>query len=248
MVIKMDVRSIRKITRKDKLFYHQSIQQKNVLQCIFVCWLVIASSFPRIVAANGTLVLNTTFTAPLSTKSQSGFVDVIVSKALEHIGCKLESVYLPAERALINANAGIDDGDLLRIGGLQKTYINLIQVSEPVINIEFVVFTKNINSPINSWQDLKPYSVSIITGWKILERNITDTVELTKVKNEFQLFTILEKNRVDAIIYSRWLGLNYIKQQHVRGVKVLEPPLAQKKCLFAQKTPTNSDKIGCCFV
>jgi len=181
------------------------------------------------VLAEKTLVLNTAFTSPLSNDAQSGFVDVIVGKALHRIGYQLKTVWLPAERALINANAGIDDGDLLRISGLQKSYPNLIQVPEKVINLEFVVFTTKTSFPVKGWKSLKPYSVAIITGWKILERNIPAGTDLIKVNNVEQLFALLLKNRVDAIVYSRWVGLDYIQQHKLRGVKLLEPPLARRK-------------------
>ncbi len=178
--------------------------------------------------AKETLVLNTAFTYPLSTDEQTGFVDVVVREALGRIGFGLESVRLPAERALINANAGIDDGDLLRIAGLRKTYPNLIQVPEKVIDLEFVVFTKHEAFPLDGWGSLKPYSVAIITGWKILERNITGVTELTRVKDANQLFTLLLKERVDTIVYTRNVGLGYIKQRHIHGVRILEPPLARR--------------------
>lgn len=177
--------------------------------------------------AKETLVLNTGLIFPLSTDEQTGFADVIVKEALARIGFGMESVRLPAERALINANAGIDDGELIRIAGLQKTYPNLIQVPEKVMDLEFVVITKHAEFSVTGWDSLKPYSVAIITGWKILENNITETVSLTKVKNVNQLFTMLSKDRVDIIVYSRWTGLGYIKQHHVRGLKILEPPLAR---------------------
>jgi len=193
------------------------------LICLFSCLAV-----PGLLLAQETLVLNTAFTFPLSTDEQTGFVDVVVKEALGRIGFGLETVRLPAERALINANAGIDDGDLLRIAGLRKTYPNLIQVSEKVIDLEFVVFTKYKKFPVAGWHSLKPYSVAIITGWKILERNITEAAVLTNVKNVNQLFTMLLKDRADTIVYSRWVGLGYIKQHHVRGVRILEPPLARR--------------------
>ncbi len=181
------------------------------------------------VLAEKTLVLNTAFTSPLSNDAQSGFADVIVGKALHRIGYQLKTVRLPAERALINANAGIDDGDLLRISGLQKSYPNLIQVPEKVMDIEFVVFTTKASFPVKGWKSLKPYSVAIITGWKILERNIPAETDLIKVRNVDQLFALLLKNRVDAIVYSHWVGLDYIKQHKLRGVRLLGPPLTRRK-------------------
>ena len=143
---------------------------KTKFRFLLLCWLLSVSSFSGLVFATESLVLNTALTTPLTNDAQNGFVDVIVGDALERIGYKLKSVKLPAERALINANAGIDDGDLLRIGGLQKTYPNLIQVPEPIIDLEFVVFTKHVASPISNWQSLNAYSVSIITGWKKIGR------------------------------------------------------------------------------
>ena len=204
-----------------------NINQRPTLSFLtaVIAWFVVSGP----VLAEKTLVLNTAFTSPLSNDAQSGFADVIVGKALHRIGYQLKTVRLPAERALINANAGIDDGDLLRIDGLQKSYPNLIQVPEKVMDIEFVVFTTETSFPIKGWKSLKPYSVAIITGWKILERNIPAGTDLIKVKNVDQLFTLLLKNRVDAIVYSRWVGLGYIKQHKIREIRILGKPLARRK-------------------
>lgn len=200
----------------------------NFLKFICACIIFLLSG-PGM--AEETLVLNTAFTSPLSNDQQSGFVDQVVGEALKRSGYKLESVRLPAERALINANAGIDDGDLLRIGGLQKNYPNLIQVPEKIIDLEFVVFTKNEDFQVSGWKSLKPYSVAFITGWKILERSITEYAELTQVKNADQLFNILLNGRADVIVYGRWGGLGYIKDHQIKNVKILEPPL-KKEMLY----------------
>ncbi|HEB55938.1 MAG TPA: transporter substrate-binding domain-containing protein [Gammaproteobacteria bacterium] len=181
-----------------------------------------------IAASSKTLVLNSAFSDILSNQKQTGFVDSIVKEALSRIGYKLKSIHLPAERALLNANAGIDDGDLLRIGGLQKIYPNLIQVPEKIMDMEFVVFTQHKSFPISGWQSLKTWSVAIITGWKILEQNITEVAELTKVKNADLLFTLLLKDRTDIIVYSRWPGLAYIKKHKLKNIKILEPPLDRR--------------------
>lgn len=180
---------------------------------------------PGQLLAQETLVLNTAFTPPLANNAQTGFLNIVIGEALNRIGYDMEAVRLPAERALINANAGIDDGDLSRIAGLQKIYPNLIQVPEAVLDVEFVVFTMDAEFSSQGWQSLKPYSVAYITGWKILERNIMETAKLTRVKNAEQLFTMLVKKRVDVIIYTRWSGLGYIEEHNLHGIKILEPAL-----------------------
>lgn len=198
----------------------------NFLKAVCI-WLMFLLNEPGMAAE--TLVLNTAFTSPISNTEQNGFADQVVAEALKRIGFRLETVWLPHERALINANAGIDDGDLLRIAGLQKTYPNLIRVPEQVIDLEFVASTKNENFQVNGWKSLKPYSVAIITGSKILERNVTEYAELTHVKNLDQLFKILLNGRADIIVHARWVGLGYIKKHQIKGVKILEPPLKKKK-------------------
>ena len=195
-----------------------------LVQLCLVVWLIVPAS----VLARQTLVLNTAFTAPLSNDQNTGFVDIVVREALARIGYDLETVRLPAERALINANAGIDDGDLLRIAGLQGIYPNLVQVPERIIGLEFVVFTRQEELRVDDWEDLAPLSVAIITGWKILERSIPDSTHLTTVKNVDQLFTLLARDRVDAVVYSRRVGLGYLARHDIRRVRLLEPPLNRR--------------------
>lgn len=187
--------------------------------------LAVWCGMPADLLASEKLVLNTAFTYPLSTNAQTGFVDVIVNKALNRIGYSMKSVRLPAERALINANRGIDDGDLLRVEGLDKVYTNLIRVPEKIIDLEMVVFSKHVTFPIEGWHSLEPYSVAIITGWKILERNISESAGRIMVKNARQLFNMLLKDRVDIIVYSRWVGLGYLAQNNIKGISVILPPL-----------------------
>lgn len=207
------------------LKYPYRLTKHHGMQWFFLLCLACGLVNPAQLLAQEMLVLNTAFASPMSNNEQTGFLNLVVGEALGRIGYGMEAVRLPAERALINANAGIDDGDLSRIAGLQKIYPNLIQVPETVMEVEFVAFTRDLEFPIRGWQSLKPYSVAYITGWKILERNIAEAAELTRVKNVDQLFALLLKNRVDIIVYSRWSGLDYIKQHHLRGVKILEPTL-----------------------
>ncbi len=177
-----------------------------------------------------TIVLNTAFGSPVSNESQTGFADQVVAEAFKRIGYQLETVRLPAERALINADRGIDDGDLVRVAGLQKKYPNLIQVPESVMTIDMVLFSKNKPSfVVKSWQSIASHSLAIISGWKIMEKNfgkLGDKVEIIKTDNAEQSFTLLAKDRVDFIAYSNWSGLGYLKAHNITNITLLEPPLA----------------------
>ena len=166
---------------------------------------------------------------PLSNEARTGFLDVIAKEAFRRIGVGLELIEIPAERALINANAGIDDGNITRIAGLEKFYPNLVRVPEKMMDMIFVAFTKHVDIQTDGWQALKPYSIGIVKGWKILENNIPDEATVTLAADAEQLFRLLEKDRVDLVLYSLWRGLARIKGEKLSGVRVLTPPLVTKE-------------------
>jgi len=192
----------------------------------FLCFLFSAPAFSQ-----QTIVLNTAFGSPVSNESQTGFGDVVLAEAFKRIGYKLETQRLPAERALINANQGVDDGDLMRVAGLQKKYTNLIQVPEKVMTVDMVLFSKNKPSfVVDGWESVASHSLAMITGWKIMEENfgkLGNRIEIIKTDNAMQLFTLLAKDRVDFIAYSNWSGLGYLKKHNITNITLLDPPLAQ---------------------
>jgi len=175
------------------------------------------------------IVLNVAGKPPLNNQEQNGFIDLIAREAFKRLDITLETVRLPAERALLNANSGITDGEMSRIAGLNSKYTNLIQVNEKIMDWEFVVFSKREIELNKKWQSLIPYTVSIINGWKILEKNVPASVNLTKVKNPKQLFGMLKLQRSDLIIYEKWGGMYYLKSKKIKDVKLIHPPLIVKE-------------------
>jgi len=178
--------------------------------------------------AGTTLVFTTPHDEPTSTSRSDGFIDQVVTQAIERTGNHLKIVHLPAERALINANEGIDDGVLHRVAGLSENYHNLVQAQESTSTMSFVAFTRNPDIQIRNWTDLKKYSVAIITGWKILEKSLLPGTRVVKVRNPEQLFFLLQKNRTEVILYGKWQGLYYLKKHKIQGVRMLSPPLAKE--------------------
>ena len=169
----------------------------------------------------------------ITNDEQTGFADLVVGEAFKRIGYQLETIHLPAERALINANRGIDDGDLIRIAGLQKKYPNLVQVPEAVMVIDMVLFSKNFPTfQVNGWESVASHSLAIISGWKIMEKNFArlgGKVKIIKTDTAEQSFTLLAKDRVDFMAYSNWSGLGYLKAHNITDITLLKPPLASPK-------------------
>ena len=175
------------------------------------------------------LLLSTFTGPPLSTPEQSGMYDLVLKEAFNRIGRDIDIIQLPAERSLTNANAGITDGDFVRISGLDRIYPNLIRVPEKMTDFEFVAFSKHVDINTTGWETLIPYDVAIVRGWKILEENVVGTRSLIRTKNQDILFTLLDMDRTDIIVYSRFEGYGVIRKENMKGVKAHEPPLAVRE-------------------
>jgi polar amino acid transport system substrate-binding protein len=173
-----------------------------------------------------TIVLATADGAPLSMADGSGFHDRVVREAFIRIGRGMETVHVPAERALQNADQGIEAGVYVRVAGLEETYRNLTMVPESVTDYEFVAFSKNRNLHMQGWEDLQAHEVGIITGWKILENNIRGSKSPLKVKNAELLFRALADDKVGVIVYNRLDGYGTLKELGLSGIHVAERPLA----------------------
>ncbi|MBI3574293.1 MAG: transporter substrate-binding domain-containing protein [Gammaproteobacteria bacterium] len=194
------------------------------------------------------LVLSDPTDPPFTTADRSGLLDVVAGEAFRRVGVELRLVKLPAERGLINANAGIEDGDLSRIAGLEKQYPNLIRVPEKLFDMEFTAFSRDASIPSN-WTAIRQRSVGHLKGWKIYEQALAGAERVITADDPAQLFRLLELNRVEVALYSRWLGLAHIKQQGLKDVQPLEPPLATREMFVylhkrhAQLAPRLADAL-----
>lgn len=192
---------------------------------VFACLLVplLSSATEKL-----TLVLNDTNEAPFTTEARDGFVDVIANEAFLRAGVSLKLVRLPAERGLINADAGIEDGDLSRIEGLEKLYPNLVRVPEKLVDWEFVAFAKDKNLEAR-WPIIREKVVGYITGWKIYEQQLQGAPHIVATNGSEQLFHLLDRGRVDIALFARWMGQAQIEKLHLKGIHQLQPELARRE-------------------
>lgn len=176
------------------------------------------------------LVLSTGVLAPYTTPDHKGFLDLLVPAVFQELGVDAELLAYPAasERALLNANEGIDDGLAMRIEGLERQYPGLVRVPEELVSNDFVAIATRHRFATPGYDALKPYVVSYIIGWKIFEANVPGVQELTLVRDADQMFTLLEKGRADVVLYERWQGLAASRARGLK-VQVMEPPLARTR-------------------
>ncbi len=189
-----------------------------------------------------TLTLSDPTEAPYTTAAADGFFDKIAGEAFRRAGFKLKLIKLPAERGLVNANDGVEDGDLSRIAGLEKSYPNLVRVPEKLIEMDFVAFSRKSTPAKASWASLEPVPVGFIRGWKIFESNLLPATQATTADNPEQLLLLLDKDRIDIALYDRWMGIALTKKLHINNVHVVEPPLAVRE-MYIYLHKRHTDKI-----
>lgn len=199
--------------------------------CLLVSTILIMvlTPFPILARENKTLVLNVTSQPPLHRQTHDGFMDEISRMALKNVGYQLVIERFPAERGLRNANAGLIDGDMGRVKGIDKLYPNLIRVPEKIMNWEFCVFSKKKIDLLQGWKSLANKNVAFITGWKILEKNVPTSALITKSRDAQQLFMLVNKDRVSLAIYERWGGNYILKTLKNNNIKLQRPCLATKE-------------------
>ncbi len=197
---------------------HRAVYSWMVLLAALCC------SLPA--QARDKLVISTSVVAPYTTPARTGFLDRLVAAVFHEAGVEAEILVYPAasERSLLNANEGLDDGQALRVAGLEKLYPNLVRVPEPVMMNDFVAMSRRPAFATPNWQALKPYSVTYIIGWKIFESNLPAGVPATPVRDAGQMFTLLARERVDVALHERWQGLAQARNSGLQ-VRVMEPPL-----------------------
>lgn len=155
-------------------------------------------------------------------------MDLVYKELARRLGIKIIVGNLEtAERVLLNANSGTDDGDVGRVLGLEKSYPNLISIPVPIYHYEMVVFTKSINLETVDAQSIKPYDIGILRGWKILEDISKGAQSVYSLETSKQVFNMLEKGRIDIALFEKSQGLLVLKEMGLKNIKFLQPNLLE---------------------
>lgn len=221
--------------------YQRSLDPFRALVLTLGVWAGLAIG-PVQGANEPTLVLNNANSVPFTNEAGTGLVDVVAGEAFRRAGLKIKLIQLPAERALINANAGIEDGEVSRVAGIEKAYSNLVPVPEKLVDHHFVAFTRNATLNNITWESLQPYTVGYIRGYKIVEKNVPSGTRISTANDAEQLFTMLDLGRIDIAIYRRWEGQAIAKKLGIQKLRIIEPSLAEAG-IYIYLHKKHADKI-----
>ncbi len=192
--------------------------------CVLACLLSAAAA----AGVRTVLVVNDTNGPPYTTAAGSGFLDAVAGEAFRRAGVALKLTKLPPERALIDADAGIIDGDLTRIAGIEARYPNLLRVPEKLIDWNFVAFSRDATLAAR-WDALRQRRTGFIRGWKLYQMQRGSGRDVVLANDAEQLFRLLDLGRIDIALHERWLGEVVLERLGIEGVQPLEPPLAVRE-------------------
>lgn len=164
-------------------------------------------------AAENSLRISTSVKPPYCTADMNGYLDSVLDALMRRAGHEYAIVRLPAERAMAALHMGTSDGEMPRIRGLEKQYPGIVCVDEPIIHYNFTAFTLPGGPRIQSWDDLKPFRVAYIIGWKIFETSVPREADASPVPDAECLFRMLREGRVEVVLHERFLGAAAARQE-----------------------------------
>jgi len=214
---------------------------------ICVALLLMASGFPGSVNGtdkplqrNQTIVFTTIFTPSMPFFSK---MSATYTEAFRRMGYGFKLISQPGERAMVDANQGIVDGEAGRVSIIDKQkYNNLIMVPQPITTMQDGAYSTDLSIKINGWKSLagKPYKVGLLKGIKSVEQKLpvyVDKKNIVTLSDVEQGIKMLQAKRIDLFIvgtqvedsaYMQSGAYKEVKRVGIVETKVLYPWLHKR--------------------
>ena len=131
-------------------------------------------------------------------------------KAYGELGQEIDFKFSPSKRALFESNAGITDGEVARIKGIEESYPNLIRIDVALCRPKQYLVSR-MPLDIDNKANLKQYRIGFRSGTaahrQYIEQN--EVPRTVGVHSDTSLKKLLELDRIDFMIISMW-GLKRI--------------------------------------
>jgi len=197
--------------------------------CVGVLFMLGALGLPTPSALADTpvcqVVIGSCHRPPLSNATGTGILDRLVVEAFRRVGVAACIEPSTCERSLRNADAGVTDGDILRIPtAIASSFPKLVAVPEVLYALPMSGFTARPDLRVERMDELASLRVGYILGWRILEERVHAATVL-RVRGMDELFPLLLEKKADLVIYERLTGLHHIETLGLADIRALDPPL-----------------------
>ena len=200
----------------------------------------IANGAEKNLQENQTVVFTTIFppNMPFFSKMSATYTE-----AFRRLGYGFKLIGQPGERAMIDANQGIVDGEAGRIKNIDRQrYANLIRVPQPIVTMQDGAYAIDDSIKIDGWESLvgKPYKVGLLKGIKSVEQQLplyVDNNQIVTLSGVEQCIKMLKAKRIDIFIvgtqiedtvYMKNGAYKEVKRVGIVETKVLYPWLHKR--------------------
>ncbi len=125
------------------------------------------------------------------------------------------------------SNAGLVDGEMWRIEGVDRQYQNLVRVPTAIWAHPELAFVKG-DIELDGWASLAPYRVAFRRGTKVVEDNIEGIVSRPyPVDTVAEAFEMLARGEIDVVMSDNIDGtlLHGSSQYRDSGIRMIEKPI-----------------------
>lgn len=200
-----------------KYFVKTKRKQRDAMKKLIITFLL------SLIITTGTIA-SENMTISTSGSNISMIAYEVLKVAYTKLNISLSYEKYPAERALISSNKGLTTGETARVKGIEKKYNNLIIVPVPLVKVEWIVVSKDKTFEVNGWQSLKPYTIGFRQGIKLAETK-TKGMKTELVAEDKLALKKLIAGRNDVAVMPRITALSILKEESIKGLTILEPPL-----------------------
>jgi ABC-type amino acid transport substrate-binding protein len=151
----------------------------------------------------------------------------VLTEAYGNIGSTFSIKFFPNARSLLIANSGELDGEISRIEGLEKKFINLVRIPVAINYIEANSFVLNSNVHItaSNWEDLRKYSLVCVNGVHFITQNLEKfKIECNYVTTFPQALEVLRLGRVDIAVLPKITGVALLKEE-ANDIIMIDKPI-----------------------
>ncbi|WP_157314379.1 transporter substrate-binding domain-containing protein [Chitinibacter sp. GC72] len=185
---------------------------------------------------SGMLSVNTQAQEPLKIAIVANRQAIIDSKILEQVyqrvGIRMKLLVMPGLRASQEADLGLIDSEVIRIGSYLDAHPQMIRI-EPAIDTAIVaaIFKPKLKGQINSLADLKnlkKYKIGYVRGIKAVHDLIGNLPNAQSTNTPKALMKMFQADRLDIIVETVGSSNFYIKKlglQELEQVELSRQPL-----------------------
>lgn len=185
-------------------------------------WFLAGFLLPTVALAGDRLVLSSFDSPGLTSVAAS-----ILKKSYGELGIEVQVIYAEAGRSLVDAAAGITDGEVARIKRVGDKFPTLLRVDIPVVTLRTYAYTTRPDLQGKTIEQLKSLRAGHVRGAVFAQTVSRGFADVWTADDPIQLFRMLEHNRVDVVFAKQMSSEEILKRFGLTTVVQIKSTLTE---------------------